>query len=113
MMKNIVNIINFVRGIEPRPGRNIDLVEPVREQLRVMRENGLKGTFLLQYDALLDNRFVDLVKENLDIAEVGLWLEIVQPLVEKCGLEWHGRYRWDWYNVDLRYSMEVYDEADL
>lgn len=98
MMKNIVNIINFVRGIEPRPGRNIDLVEPVREQLRVMRENGLKGTFLLQYDALLDNRFVDLVKENLDIAEVGLWLEIVQPLVEKCGLEWHGRYPWDWYN---------------
>lgn len=97
-MKNIVNIINFVRGIEPRPGRNIDLVEPVREQLRVMRKNGLKGTFLIQYDALLDSRFVDVVKENLDIAEVGLWLEIVQPLVEKCGLEWHGRYPWDWYN---------------
>lgn len=97
-MKNIVNIINFVRGIEPRPGRNIDLVEPVREQLRVMRENNLKGTFLIQYDALLDKRFVDLIKENLDIAEVGLWLEIVQPLVEKCGEEWHGRYPWDWYN---------------
>ncbi len=97
-MKNIVNVINFVRGIEPRPGRNIDLVEPVREQLRVMRENGLRGTFLLQYDALLDNRFVELVKENSDIAEVGLWLEIVQPLVEKCGEEWHGRYPWDWYN---------------
>ena len=59
-MKNIVNIINFVRGIEPRPGRNIDLVEPVREQLRTIRENNLKGTFLLQYDAILDDSFVEL-----------------------------------------------------
>lgn len=56
-MKNIVNIINFVRGIEPRPGRNIDLYQPVREQIRLMRENDLTGTFLLQYDALIDAQF--------------------------------------------------------
>ena len=103
-MKNIVNIVNFVRGIEPRPGRNIDLVEPVREQLRAMRENNLKGTFLLQYDALLDDRFVSLVKENSDIAEVGLWFEIVQPLVENIGEVWNGRYPWDWYN-DVGFSI--------
>lgn len=97
-MKNIVNIVNFVRAIEPRPGRNIDLVEPVRQQIALLKKYNLKGTFLLQYDTLLDNSFVDLVKENTDVAEVGLWFEIVQPLVENVGEEWHGRYPWDWYN---------------
>lgn len=51
-MENIVNIVNFIRGAEPRR-RWIDLVEPVREQIRLMKENHLKGTFLVQYDAML------------------------------------------------------------
>ncbi len=97
-MKNIVNVINFVRAVEPRPGRNIDLKEPVREQIRLLKETGLRGTFLLQYDALLDNEFVDMMKDCADFAEVGIWYEIVQPLVEKIGEKWNGRYSWDWYN---------------
>ena len=97
-MKNIVNIINFVRGIEPRPGRNIDLYQPVREQIRLMRENDLTGTFLLQYDALIDAQFQTLMQSCLDFCEVGLWLEIVEPLVTAVGEKWHGRYSWDWYN---------------
>lgn len=97
-MKNIVNIINFVRGIEPRPGRNIDLYQPVREQIRLMRENDLTGTFLLQYDALIDAQFRTLMQSCLDFCEVGLWLEIVEPLVTAVGEKWNGRYSWDWYN---------------
>lgn len=97
-MKNIVNIINFIRAIEPRPGRNIDLKEPMREQIRLLREYGLKGTFLMQYDTLLDDEFVGMAKGCEDVAEIGLWLEIVQPLVEETGEKWNGRYPWDWYN---------------
>lgn len=97
-MKNIVNIINFVRGIEPREGRNIDLVLPVREQIRLSRENNIRGTFLLQYDALIDPVFINLMKSCEDICEIGLWLEIVQPQVEKIGEEWNGRFPWDWHN---------------
>ncbi len=96
-MKNIVNIINFVRGIEPRP-RDTDLQKPVIEQIRLMRELNLKGTFLLQYDALIDKSFLDLMDTCKDFCEIGLWLEVVQPLVEKIGEKWHGRYPWDWYN---------------
>lgn len=94
-MKNIVNIINFVRGVEPR--KPLDLVKPVKEQIRLARENGLKTTFLLQYDAFTDSTYAELMKSCDDIAEKGVWLEIVQPLVEKIGLKWRGRYPWDWH----------------
>ncbi|MBQ9112456.1 MAG: hypothetical protein IJY08_02635 [Clostridia bacterium] len=97
-MKSIVNIVNFVRAVEPRPGRNIDLKKPVAEQIRLMKELGLRGTFLLQYDALISPEFVQLMSECRDFAEVGLWLEIVQPQVEAAGGVWKGRYPWDWYN---------------
>lgn len=94
--RQIVNIVNFIRACEPR--EVVDLYEPVLEQIRVMRENGLRGTFLVQYDTLLDNRFTDILK-SLDPAqfELGVWHEIVQPETEKLGIEWHGRYPWDWH----------------
>ncbi len=97
-MKNIVNIINFIRGIEPRPGRNIDLVKPVREQIRIMKELHICGTFLVQYDALLNEEIVALLKGLPEGFEIGLWLETVQPQVEAAGIKWRGRFPWDWHN---------------
>ncbi len=97
-MKNIVNIVNFVRAIEPRPGRNIDMQKPVTEQIRIMKELGLKGTFLLQYDTLIDPEFHEIFETCRDFCELGLWFEIVQAQVEAVGEKWRGRYPWDWYN---------------
>lgn len=98
-MKNIVNIINFIREVEPREGReHLNLVEPVEEQIALLRKYNLRGTFLLQYDALINDTYIELMKDCEDICEIGLWLEIVQPLVEKIGEKWNGRYQWDWYN---------------
>ena len=98
-MKNIINIINFLREIEPREGlKHLDLVEPVREQIALLRKYELRGTFLLEYDALINPTYIELMKSCEDICEIGLWLEIVQPLVEKIGETWNGRYQWDWYN---------------
>ena len=97
-MENIVNIINFIRDVEPRPGRDIDMKLPMREQIKLMRNNGLRGTFLLQYDTLIDSSFDELIDDAATFCEIGLWLEIVQPQVEAAGLEWKGRYPWDWYN---------------
>ncbi len=97
-MKNrqIVNIINFIRGIEPRC--DTDLVKPVLEQIRLMKELGLRGTFLVQYDALINSEFQNILKA-LDPAqfEIGVWHETVQPMVEKAGIEWKGRFPWDWH----------------
>src|SRR5215471_8373690 len=57
----IVDVVCFVRGLEPRNPR-LDLVEPVRNQLALAKRHRLPITFLLQYDALLQPRFTDLLR---------------------------------------------------
>ncbi len=92
----IVNIINFIRGVEPRAP--IDLIEPVRAQLRLARQHDLPTTFLIQYDALIDPAFVELLQAEIGPNdEIGAWLEVVQPQVEAAGLAWRGRFPWDWH----------------
>lgn len=95
----IVNIINFIRLLEPRDPKITEeiLYETVVKQVNLMRKYHLRGTFLLQYDALLDSRYQQLLKSlPRDSFEIGGWWEIPQPLVEKAGLKWRGRYPWDW-----------------
>ncbi len=96
-LKNIVNVVNFVRAVEPRE-RIVDLVEPVKQHIALLRENGLPGTFLLQYDALIDPVYQELMESCRDFCEIGLWLEVVQPQVEAAGGVWQGRFPWDWHN---------------
>jgi hypothetical protein len=94
-VNGIVNIINFIRGVEPRnPG--LDLVLPVQKQLEVTSELGLPATWLLQYDALIDDRFISVLRKALAGHEIGAWLEIPEPLVRAAGLIWRGRFPWDW-----------------
>ncbi len=93
----IVNIINFIRAVEPR--LEMDLFTPVKKQIELVKKYDLPATFLLQYDAFFQGGFVELLKKELPKnCEVGVWLEIVQPLVEKAGLTWRGRYPWDWHS---------------
>ena len=96
----IVNIINFIRLLEPRSEEITEdvLFQTTVKQLEMMKEYKLGGTFLLQYDALLDSRYQTLLKNLPDsLYEIGGWFEIPQPLVENAGLEWRGRYPWDWH----------------
>ncbi len=101
----IINIINFIRAVEPRDPE-LDLVEPIVNQIRLVREHGLAATWLLQYDALIDERFVEPLRDLDERQEVGAWFEVVQPLVEKVGLNWRGRpgYAWDWH-TDVGFSV--------
>lgn len=95
----IVNIVNFIRLLEPRDSAITQdvLYQTVVKQVSIMRKYKLGGTFLLQYDALLDPRYQQLLKTlSKDSFEIGAWWEIPQPLVEKAGLHWRGRYPWDW-----------------
>ncbi|MCU6709941.1 hypothetical protein M6D81_14695 [Paenibacillus sp. J5C_2022] len=96
LKNNRVNIVNFIRGVEPRGP--VDLIEPVREQIRLVQQNNLAATWLVQYDALIDERFTNLLKEQLnEEQEVGAWFEFSQILVEKIGSTWKGRWQWDWH----------------
>lgn len=96
----IVNIINFIRLTEPRSEEitNQVLFETVRSQAEDLRSKGLVGTYLLQYDALIDSSYQALMKEEMARGcEVGAWWEITQPHVEAAGYAWRGRFPWDWY----------------
>lgn len=96
----IVNIINFIRLTEPRDEEITDqvLFETVRSQAEDLRSKGLAGTYLLQYDALLDPSYQQLMKEEMARGcEVGAWWEITQPHVEDAGYIWRGRFPWDWH----------------
>lgn len=95
----LVNIINFVRQCEPRIDWITEevLYQTVVEQIKIIKQYQFKATFLLQYDALVNPQYQRLMKElPADKFEIGAWLEIPQPLVEKSGLMWRGRYPWDW-----------------
>lgn len=92
----VVNIVNFVRGCEPRC--EMDMVTPVLEEIRLNKKYGFENTFLLQYDAMCRKDFVDLfLKEKDEHMEIGVWLELARPLVESVGLVWEGRWDWDWH----------------
>ena len=97
----IVNIINFVRLLEPRDPVNFSedvLFKTVEKQAADLCEKQLPATFLLQYDALITPRYQELMKNSLyPGSEVGGWWEITQPHVEAAGLKWRGRYPWDWH----------------
>ncbi|MES2419277.1 MAG: hypothetical protein V4541_13900 [Bacteroidota bacterium] len=96
----IVNIVNFIRLLEPRDEQITQdvLYQTVVNQVEIMKKYNLPGTFLLQYDALMDSRYqkllVSLPKGSF---EIGAWWELPQPLIEKAGLKWRGRYPWDWH----------------
>ena len=100
-MQNIANIINFARGCEPRAEDDSFLFPTLKAELELCRQYGFRSTVLLQYDALVNPAYTQLVGSGYD-AETGLWLEVVQPLVEAAGLMWRGRFPWDW---DIRVNF--------
>ena len=94
-----VNIVNFVRGAEPR-NPALDLVEPVREEVALNTKYGFPNTILLQYDALLRGDILEAVRAaQQDRTEYGLWFEVVQQMCERVGIKWRGRigFSWDWF----------------
>lgn len=102
----IVNIVNFIRLLEPRDPKITQdvLYQTVVRQVEMMKKYKLGGTFLLQYDALIDPRYQKLLKSlPKGTFEIGAWWELPQPLVEKAGLPWRGRFPWDWH-ADVGFS---------
>lgn len=96
----IVNIVNFIRQLEPRDAAITEdvLLETVRSQINLFSRYNLPASYLLQYDALINLRYQQLLKEHLNPgSEIGAWWEITQPHVEAAGLKWRGRYPWDWH----------------
>lgn len=97
-MKNIINIINFVRACEPRVEDDSFLFDTTKKELELCKQYNFPSTLLLQYDALIDKRYIELIADYKDNTEIGLWFEVVEPLCIAAGIPWRGRYPWDWHN---------------
>ncbi|WP_080903979.1 hypothetical protein [Parabacteroides sp. Marseille-P3160] len=92
----IINIINFIRQTDYRV-ENADslLFETVHEQIKLLNKYGFPGTFLFQYDALINPKYQELMKSELsEQCEIGAWWEITQPHVEDAGIKWRGEHSW-------------------
>jgi len=58
-----INVVNFIRLVESR--FPMDMLQPVREQMALVRGHGLPATWLLQFDAVVDGPFVGFLKQNM------------------------------------------------
>ncbi|MGV3615491.1 MAG: hypothetical protein ACO1SV_09180 [Fimbriimonas sp.] len=91
-----MNVINFLRGVEPRGP--MDLFLPLRKQMEISLALELPTTWLLQYDALVSGPFVAYLKAHMAKShEVGIWFEMNEMHCKAAGVEWRGRpgYEWD------------------
>ena len=94
----IVNLYNFIRNSDSRLANSeAILFTTTSNQIELLRQYDLPATWALQYDALINPRYVKLLQARLGPRdEVAAWWEIPRPLAEAAGLPWRGRFDWDW-----------------
>lgn len=94
--RNILNIVNFIRGYNSEPQPEGETYHTVLEQIKLIDKYNFKSTFLIQYDALTFPEYQKLMPSlDKNRYEVGVWFEIHKPLAEDCGIEWKGEREWD------------------
>src|SRR5690242_426469 len=82
-----INVINFLRGVEPRGP--MDLFLPLQKQMEISLQLKLPTTWLLQYDALVSGPFVEYLKANkAKDHEIGIWFEMNEMHCKAAGVEW-------------------------
>lgn len=92
----IINIVNFIRQTDYRvEDSDRKLYETVCRQVELVNRYDLPATFLLEYDALINPLYQELMKTKLrNGAEIGAWWELTQPHIEAAGLKWRGEHPW-------------------
>jgi hypothetical protein len=100
-----INIMNFIRAEEPR--ETIDLMQPVREQMALIKAHKFSATWLLQYDALVEGPYVEFLKAEMPPDhETGIWFEMNRKICDDAGIAWRGNPKWEWdYHVPIAYAI--------
>lgn len=113
--RQIVNIVNFIRGFDSEPQPKLETYYTVKNQIELIEKYGFKATFLIQYDALQMDHFRELMLSlPKDRYEIGVWFEIIKPLAEDADVKWNCRREWSGkcncgyamaYDLDVRMKM--------
>lgn len=108
--RQILNIVNFIRGYNSEPQPEGETYRTVLEQIKLIDKYNFKSTFLIQYDALTFPEYEKLMPSlDKNRYEIGVWFEIHKPLAEDCGIEWKGEREWDGhvqFGFPMGYSKE-------
>ena len=108
--RQIINIVNFIRGYNSEPQPEGETYRTVLEKIKLIDKYNFKSTFLIQYDALTFPEYQKLMPSlDKERYEIGVWFEIHKPLAEDCGIEWRGRREWDGHvhcGFSMGYSQE-------
>ena len=106
---SIVNIYNFIRKSHQDPSEFIlDDFETIRNQLILMKQYGLPGTYALKHDALIDPTYQALLKDYLDENDdISAWWEISSELCRRAGITFRDSRQEEEYDdrVDSAYSL--------
>jgi hypothetical protein len=97
--------MNFIRAEEPR--EVTDLIQPVRQQMALIKTHKFPATWLLQYDALVEGPFVEFLKAEMPLDhETGIWFEMNRRICNDAGVAWRGNPQWEWdYHVPVAYAI--------
>lgn len=106
-----INVVNFIREIEPR--FQMDMLLPVQKQMELLLEHKLPATWLLQFDALVAGPFVEFLKGHMaPNHEVGFWFEMNEKHCKAAGVEWRGRPGYEWDHIPHVAFTIGYTEAE-
>jgi len=96
MKKKWVTILNFIRYDDYR-APELDLFEPVVEQMKVLKKHSLPATWLLQVDAMKLGPYPEFLRKNMPgNHEIGLWFEINRCHCNEAGVKFRGRDTVNW-----------------
>lgn len=102
----ITSVFNFIRRTVYPNGRLIqDDIDTVLYEIESVKQRNLKGTYALKYDALMEIKYIEIIKNNTDENdEIACWWEVDKSLAEKAGVKWKAQTPVD-DTVNIGYSL--------
>lgn len=109
--QGLVNIYHFIRKSTYEDGIfTQEDYDTLRYEMDLLKQHQLPATYALKYDALMDERYTQLIQSMIDEKdEVAAWWEITEELARKAGVTWKGKDVID-LHVKAGYSLAYLPE---